>query len=295
MGGVEGGCGLLVLVGLLGLLLLPLLPTLLGLLFLLAVLLTPVLLLSGVLQRQNCRRLRRLAASAEQRFGGQICRIGDAYAELSGLSMSPAGGIGSGSRMTLQLRLLEAAPIELVDGPKPLQLSEQRRELAVSATQIGGLASTGGFGRFLETQGITMVGELSVEARAIRAAFQCLQERDWAEASQARLREMIAAAVATLAKARGNELLEPSIPQLQRALRSFEAELQKLQQHRHEADAMLHKLNDFLNVPLEIRPILSFDLVDLFDPSRLEDLRASFAEVVHLNDSYRELGRDRLA
>lgn len=57
---------------------------------------------------------------------------------------------------------------------------------------------------------------------------------------------------------------------------------------------MLRKLHDFLSVPEQIRPILNFDLEGLFDPSRLQDLRASFEEVVPLNDSYRALSRDRI-
>lgn len=105
---------------------------------------------------------------------------------------------------------------------------------------------------------------------------------------------MIEATRATLAKAAGNELLEPSIPQLRQALSTFEGERQKLHLHRREAEAMLRKLHDFLTVPQEIRPILHFDLDDLFDPGRLEALQASFEEVVTLNDSYRELSRERL-
>jgi hypothetical protein len=52
---------------------------------------------------------------------------------------------------------------------------------------------------------------------------------------------------------------------------------------------MLAKLHDFLSVPEAIRPILQFDLDQLFDPQRLVDLEQSFAEVVQLNDAFREL------
>ena len=105
---------------------------------------------------------------------------------------------------------------------------------------------------------------------------------------------MVRSTRATLAKAGGNELLEPAIPQLQQALSSFQAEHEKLRRHHQESEAMLRKLHDFLSVPETIRPILTFDLEGLFDPSRLQDLRESFEEVVTLNNSYRALSRDRI-
>ena len=58
---------------------------------------------------------------------------------------------------------------------------------------------------------------------------------------------------------------------------------------RGGAGEMLRKLHDFLGVPDGIRPILNFDLDQLFDPQRLKDLEQSFSEVVLLNDAFREL------
>jgi hypothetical protein len=93
----------------------------------------------------------------------------------------------------------------------------------------------------------------------------------------------------TLAKARDNELLEASIPQLQEAQSAFAAEEPRLRQARDSADSMLGKLHDYLSVPEAIRPILEFDLDQLFDPHRLADLEQSFTEVVQLNDAFRQL------
>lgn len=87
---------------------------------------------------------------------------------------------------------------------------------------------------------------------------------------------------------------EASIPQLQQALSAFDAERQKLSQARHSTGEMLRKLHDFLSVPDGIRPILSFDLEQLFDPQRFADLERSFDEVVLLNDSFRQLSRDAI-
>ncbi len=287
------GCGVLLLLGLLGLVW-PLLPTILGLALVVGLLALVAALVRGVVNEQSRRRLRRIAAQAEQRFAGDICRLDMDYGQMKTISVAPADPARSGLRLTLQLHVLEPAEQDGSQAGMPLQLSERQLELAVPPGQIERLASSGEFGRFLRSQGVSMVNDLAVEARATQAAFQCLRERDWAEASQRRLEEMVSSTRTTLAKAGGNELLEPAIPQLQKALSSFQAEQQKLERHRQESEAMLRKLHDFLSVPETIRPILSFDLEGLFDPSRLQDLRASFEEVVTLNDCYRTLSRDRI-
>lgn len=273
---------------------LPLLPYILGFLLVVGVLALATALLAGVLNDRNRGRLRRIAANAEQRFAGDICRLEEGYAQLQAIALAPPEPTLSGLRLQLQLRLLEPAERVEAPGDLPLQLRTQERELPVAADQLESLASSGEFGRFLRARGINMVNDLSVEARATRAALQCLKERDWAEASQERLEEMVRSTRATLAKAPGNELLEPAIPQLQQALSSFQAEREKLGRHRRESEAMLRKLHNFLSVPEQIRPILNFDQEGLFDPARLQDLRASFEEVVTLNDSYRALSRERI-
>jgi hypothetical protein len=141
----------------------------------------------------------------------------------------------------------------------------------------------------LGSAGITPLDALSVEARAVKAAMECIRERDWSHEALARLDGLNRGLLDTLAKARGNELLEASIPRLKQALSAFAAEEQRLRQARDSADSMLAKLHDFLSVPAAIRPILQFDLDQLFDPQRLADLEQSFAEVVQLNDAFGEL------
>lgn len=291
--GCGCGCAALLLLALVGLLL-PLLPYILGAVLVMGLLAGVIALVSGVLNEQHRQRLRRIAANAERRFAGDICRIEGSYGQLQAIGVASALPVGPPLRLSLQLRLLEPAPQDEPQAATALQLHDCRRDMTVTPGQLETLASSGEFGRFLRSQGITMINDLSVEARATRAAFQCLQERDWAETSQARLAEIVDSTRATLAKAGGNELLEPSIPLLQQALSNFLAEQKKLRRHRQESEVMLRKLHDFLSVPEQIRPILSFDLEGLFDPSRLQDLRASFEEVVTLNDSYRDLSRERL-
>lgn len=48
-------------------------------------------------------------------------------------------------------------------------------------------------------------------------------------------------------------------------------------------------------MPDGIRPILSFDLDQLFDPQRFLALEQSFSEVVLLTDAFRQLSKDKLA
>jgi hypothetical protein len=153
----------------------------------------------------------------------------------------------------------------------------------------------GGTSRWLEAAGVSLLEELSVEAKATKAAMECLRELAWTEQALAKLDGLQGALIDTLAKAEGNELLEAAIPQLQKALQSFQGEQEKLQEALGSTSEMLHKLHDFLAVPEEIRPIISFDLDQLFDPQRFSALEQSFTDVVLLNEAFQELSRDALA
>jgi hypothetical protein len=160
---------------------------------------------------------------------------------------------------------------------------------------LGTITSNLAFKGFLESQGITLVNDLAVEAKATRAALNCQKEAQWARQSLETLQELVRSARRTLAMAKGNELLGPSIPQLQQALSTFEDEQERLSSYLKESLSMLRKLNDFLSVPETIRPILNFDLDHVFDPGRFQPLEDSFQEVVTLNAVFQDLSRDRLA
>jgi hypothetical protein len=155
--------------------------------------------------------------------------------------------------------------------------------------QLSRLRTASGVATWLQSAGISLLDQLSVEAKAVRAAMACIKEQQWTTGALTKLDGLITSLQDTLAKAEGNELLESAIPQLQQALATFSAEEQKLQQAHSSTAAMLRKLTDFLSVPASIRPILSFDLEQLFDPQRFSALEQSFAEVVELNDAFRQL------
>ena len=103
----------------------------------------------------------------------------------------------------------------------------------------------------------------------------------------------------TLALAPDNELLQPSIPQLQDAKKRFAAEESRLRGALEGTDAILRKLHNFLQVPANVQPILNFDLdallAELEDPTRFSELEKLFSEVVELNVIYRQLEAEKLA
>jgi hypothetical protein len=279
------------------------------------------LVVKGI-EAQRLARLRGLIRRAEQRYRGDVCRSGIGFARLAAVGVERSA---SGLQLRLALErigavsLAQAADSAAADPPgaeppaaevpaacppqggpseggqpepEALALQREVRFLAPPA-DLSTLESNLGFSRWLESQGITMLSDLAVEAKATQAALTCLEEADWARRSLATIETLIRSAQDTLAKARGNELLEPAIPQLQQALASFEGEQVKLCDHLRQANTRLRKLHDFLSVPEALRPILTFDLNGLFDPARLQALKDSFAEVVVLNDTFLALSRQR--
>jgi hypothetical protein len=223
--------------------------------------------------QQAGRRLQHEPCMLQQRFGviDSISVAGDLYApriEVLCCTVMPDAADGSAGVITASLS-------------QPWQLSR--------------LGTASGVAAWLQSAGITLLDQLSVEAKAVRAAMVCIKEQQWTTSALTKLDGLITSLEDTLAKSEGNELLESAIPQFQQALTAFATEQQKLQQSHHSATEMLRKLTDFLNVPASIRPILTFDLDQLFDPQHFAELEQSFSEVVALNDAFRQLSADALA
>lgn len=228
-------------------------------------------------------QLNTICEAAQRRFGGDVCLVDGRYGVVRQIERQ---GDATQPKLVLVLDLIQ-------DGVDGAYLKTTAERLSPPAS-LAGLRTNAGVSRFLEAHGITMVGDLAVEAKATRAALECLREVAWTHDALDKLQELRGSAATTLAKAHGNELLEPAIPQLQEALAAFEREERKLQDALNDSRTLLRKLHDFLGVPEGIRPILSFDLDALYDPQRLKNLEQSFDEVVLLNDAFRELSRDRL-
>jgi len=226
-------------------------------------------------------RLSSISKVAHRRFAGDVCRIDDRFALVEAIEAEGKARL-----------LLRIATIEPRAGELALVRDVHR---LTPPGDLGRIASNLAFADFLEGQGITMVNDLAVEAKATQAAITCLREAEWARQSLQTMAQLIDSTRDTLGKARGNELLEAAIPQLEEALATFTQEEGKLAGHLQDSTQMLGKLHDFLGVPETLRPILNFDLDRLFDPARRRDLESSFQEVVSLNKAFGELSRDRLA
>ena len=275
---ITEGCGALLLMGVLVLALMHW-KIVLGLLLAVGI----VAGITTLVQALRTARLRSIARAAHRRYAGDICRIDDRFALLEGVDAQ-----GSGHQARLLLRV---ATITVKEGELALVHDVQR---LIPPQNLRPIASNLAFASFLEREGITMLSDLAVEAKATQAAINCLREAEWARQSLRTMAELIGSTRETLSKARGNELLEPAIPQLEQALAAFRREERKLAGHLQESAQLLVKLHDFLGVPEALRPILNFNLDGLFDPARRRDLEASFQEVVSLNQAFGELARDRL-
>lgn len=242
-------------------------------------------LLATPLRRQQRLALQSLVAAADERYRHDPCRF--------------QGGFG-----TIQaVQLSEAAQIEvlcrtLADTSDGLALTNHRIPLA-GGNAFDPPRTPRQIGTLMESKGLTLLGDLSVEAKAVRATMEALRERELTERTLNRLAELQSDVDTTLALAPGNELLQPSLPQLEQARERFAAEESRLRSALENTDAILRKLHDFLLVPENIQPILSFDLDEVLakleDPTRFSELEELFSEVVELNAIYRELEGEKLA
>ena len=289
----SGGC--LSLIGCLGVLGLftPLMPVIV---FLAVILLLAVACsaLVGSTSQKQVKRLTPIVEQATRRFKGSICRLGDSYARIKEITTTDGKAFPSSARAMI---VLAAEVIEKVEvlGTKRYEICETKKQLFAKPEAIDTLRSMTAFATFLNSNQITILSDLAVESKASQAAFQCATEREWAQESLKKLDSMIMSVRETLEIASGNELLAPSIPQLNHALERFKEERRKLQSHVSESDTMLRQLCEYLNVPETIRPILNDDIIQLADPFRLKDLQSSFNDVILLNEAYRDLSANRLA
>ena len=236
------------------------------------------------LLQQNHRQLQALVEAADRRIRQAPCQVKESFGVIQSLKL--AGDLKS-PRIDVRCRTLTSNSKTLTTEEVCISLSPPVERLQLRAAS--GVAS------WLRGGGSAQLEDLSVEFKAVKAAMECLRERSWTNKALGKIDGLRSSVIDTLAKAKGNELLEGAIPQLQQALSAFSGEGEKLQQANHNAGEMLRKLHDFLSVPEGIRPILNFDFDQLFDPQRFSALEQSFSEVVLLNDAFRQLSEDRLA
>lgn len=247
-----------------------------------------VWLLATPLRRQQRQALQSLVAAADERYRQDPCRFQGGFGTIQALQLNDAA---QPPRIEVLCRTLADTSDGLVPTDHRIPLTPGNAfDPPRTPRQVGTL---------MAQQGVTLLADLSVEAKAVRAAMEALRERDLTQRALARLAELQADVDATLALAPGNELLQPSVPQLQQARERFATEEIRLREAHTSTDTILRKLHDFLQVPADIQPILNFDLdalvAELDDPTRYSDLEELFSEVVELNAIYRQLEGEKLA
>jgi hypothetical protein len=131
----------------------------------------------------------------------------------------------------------------------------------------------------LSTGGIELLAERSVEAKITAAAVNCIQEARWSEQALQQLQELREPLMLTLEKARGNALLESSIPNLQQAQEALRHEERQLRATLGDALVRLQTLREVLMVPERIRPILDCNLDELLDTQRHQPLHQLVQDV----------------
>jgi hypothetical protein len=235
-------------------------------------------------KQQNHLQLKALVVAADRRVRQDPCQVREQFGVIEGVTL--AGDLMT-PRIDVTCRMIPSAA-------SGIESEEIRVSLSPPGEQSQ-LSTAKGVADWLRSGGITQIADLSVEAKAVRAAMECLRELEWTTGALTKLNGLRSSVIDTLAKAAGNELIESAIPQLQQALSAFNEERTKLQGANQSAGEMLRKLHDFLSIPDGIRPILNFDLDQLFDSQRLAALEQSFSEVVLLNDAFRQLSKDALA
>jgi len=232
----------------------------------------------------NHRQLQALVEAADLRIRQAPCQVKESFGVIESLNLA-------GDLQTLRV---EVHCRTLTSNGKTLGTEEVCISLSPPAERLQ-LRSASGVANWLRGGGIAQLEDLSVEFKAVKASMECLRERSWTNKALGKIDGLRTSVLDTLTKAKGNELLEGAIPKLQQALDAFNGEREKLRQANRNAGEILRKLHDFLSVPASIRPILNFDLDQLFDPQRFSALEQSFSEVVLLNDAFRQLSEDRLA
>ena len=242
-------------------------------------------LLATPLRRQQRLALQSLVAAADERYRHDPCRFQGGFGTIHAVQLSEAA----------QIEVLCRTLADTSDG---LALTNHRIPLA-GGNAFDPPRTPRQIGTLMESKGLTLLGDLSVEAKAVRATMEALRERELTERTLNRLAELQSDVDTTLALAPGNELLQPSLPQLEQARERFAAEESRLRSALENTDAILRKLHDFLLIPENIQPILSFDLDEVLakleDPTRFSELEELFSEVVELNAIYRELEGEKLA
>ena len=245
-----------------------------------------LIVLSGVLVFLMVRlafyfNLNQITKAADRQFSGHVCKFNQCYGVIKSIRVKR----NRDNKTYILVRI-----VWVNDWPNPslpygrdFQYNEDSRRL--NPPVVLGKINT----RFLARHGIVIENDQLVEAKATKVSIECLRGVKWSNEKLWELKKILPPLEQTLAKAQGNELLEPSIPKLEKALRDFSREASKLRNARDSFLLKLYKIHDFLSVPADLKPIFELDVDSLLDHEDFTKLEQSFEEVVQLNDVYHNI------
>lgn len=136
---------------------------------------------------------------------------------------------------------------------------------------------------FLEHGGIHLLSEHSVEAKITSAAVDCVRQARWSEQALQQLQELRVPLMLTMERARGNTLLEPSLPKLKDAQEALRNQERQLRAALGESLDRLQTLREFLMVPAQIRPMIDCDLDELLGSRRFETMRQAYDRMIQID------------
>ena len=136
---------------------------------------------------------------------------------------------------------------------------------------------------------IKILQGVSVELSAIETALKCQQQIAWCDESMNSLVKMSDHINNALFLAPGNQLLEPSIPRLEKAKARITEESFSITNAKEYSFKTLKDLIDFLSVPEELRQPSSITELDNLISIRHNDLKTSFQELLEFNREYEAL------
>lgn len=247
-------------------------------------LLSAVWIFSRIISRKKRALLQSIARINDRRHSRSICTLNGVYGRIISIELSPSDKL-----------LLYDIHCELFSWSGTRFYATHACVNIDAKWGMESVDSTNWFILALQKRGLIVIEELSVEARAVAAAFNCLKEYTWADGAIGEATSLLGDLESTLRTARCNKLLSGSIPEMEIALVRIQREKQKLVDARSRSENYLRQIYEFLSVPSSVRAILDFDVQDFFDPASFADLERSFDELIELNNVYRDLARNAIS
>ena len=145
----------------------------------LALLFLVIVGVTSAVMEQNKRQLQVLVEFANQRVRNDACQVQTFFGVIHSISL--AGDLAA-PRLDIRCWML-------VDNAGQLEGEDRRISLSPPAERQQ-LRTGSGIRRWLAAGGITLLEDLSVEAKATKAAMECLRERAWTQDALSKMGEL---------------------------------------------------------------------------------------------------------